>query len=313
MNVAFLGMGIMGSRMAANLARAGHRVSVWNRTREKALDLLDSGCKVATSPAQAAQGAEAILTMLADPEALRQTAFGADGFLDAMEPPALWIDHSTVDPVTSRQMGRNAIDRGLRFLDAPVSGSAGAAAGAKLIFFVGGLPSDLQAATTLLSAMGNRIVHAGPVGAGASLKLVNNLFLAQAQAAWSEALGLAATLGLDASTVHDAILPSHVAPPFLTLKRPKIEARDWSAEFPLKHALKDIRLALESARDQGIRLRQLEASEQLYSEAVSRGWGDSDISAIHEIAANTPTPPSAPRSTQPPNAPIALTQASSRG
>jgi 3-hydroxyisobutyrate dehydrogenase/glyoxylate/succinic semialdehyde reductase len=313
MDVAFLGLGIMGSRMAANLSKAGHSTRVWNRNREKAAALAGSGCSMAPSPALAVKGARIVFTMLADPEALRQTAFGTGGFLDAMEPGTLWVDHSTVDPGTSRQLGQNAVNRGLRFVDAPVSGSAGAAANAKLIFFAGGALPDLEEVSPLLAAMGTRVVHAGPVGSGAAMKLVNNLFLAQAQTAWSEALGLAHKLGLKTSDVHDAILPTHVAPPFLTLKRSKIESKDWSPEFPLKHALKDIRLALDAARDHGIRLRQLETAEEIYSEAASRGLGDSDISAVHEIASRTDRSNVAAVVPAPASEPTAVSQAAYRG
>jgi glyoxylate/succinic semialdehyde reductase len=287
MEVAFLGMGIMGSRMASNLAKAGTTVRVWNRTAEKAAALAESGCTLAASPRSAVEGASVVFTMLSDPEALRQVAFGTQGFLDAMAIGSIWVDHSTVDPSTSRQMGANATNRGLRFLDIPVSGSSGAAASGKLVFFAGGDAVDLDEVSPLLLAMGARIVHAGPVGAGASLKLINNAFLAQAQAAWSESLGLAARLGLSTQTVHDAILPTHVAPPFLGLKRAKIEGREWSAEFPLKHALKDIRLALAAARESGLLLRQLEASEEIYAQAASQGFGDCDISAVHEVASHS--------------------------
>jgi len=290
MDVAFLGIGIMGSRMAANLAKAGHKVRVWNRTPEKAAALAEFGCSLSASPRRAAEGAQVVFTMLTDPEALRQVAFGAQGFLDAMTPGAYWVDHSTVDPSTSRQMGANATNRGLRFLDAPVSGSSGAAAAGKLVFFVGGDVADLEKVSPLLLAMGTRTVNAGPVGAGAALKLVNNAFLAQTMAAWSESLGLAERLGLSSTMVQDAILPTPVAPAFLGLKRAKIEARDWAAEFPLKHALKDIRLALAAARESGLHLRQLEVSEELYAQAASEGFADSDISAVHEVASKSPRP-----------------------
>jgi len=313
MDIAFLGMGIMGSRMAANLAKAGHAVKVWNRTVEKASALTEFGCTLAPSPALAVKSAQVVFTMLSDPEALRQTAFGAQGFLDAMTPGTLWVDHSTVDPTTSRQMGQNATNRGLRFLDIPVSGSSGAAAGAKLIFFAGGAAEDLSEVSPLLLSMGARVVHAGPVGAGASMKLANNLFLAQAQAAWSETLGLAAKMGLDAATVHDAILPTHVAPPFLGLKRAKIENSEWSPEFPLKHALKDIRLALGVARETGLSLRQLETSETLYSEAASQGLGDSDICAVHLVASRTERKVPTSEVPKQPAEPTAIIQAACRG
>lgn len=283
MNIAFLGLGIMGSRMATNLAKAGHSVRVWNRTPEKSASLISVGCIPAASSTKAVAGAQVVITMLADPQALRDVALG-QGMVDAMELGALWIDCSTVDPSTSRQMAANATNRGLRFLDAPVSGSSSAAANAKLVFFVGGTSEDLETARPLFDAMGSRIVHAGLQGAGASLKLVNNLFLAQAQAAWSEALGLAEKFGLSQETVNEAILPTHVAPAFLGFKRDKIENREWSPEFPLKHALKDIRLALSAAKEAGMDLQQLTAAESLYAQALSRGFGDSDISAIHEIA-----------------------------
>jgi len=296
MDVAFLGMGIMGSRMAARLAAAGHAVRVWNRTPEKAAALAEAGCALAASPRKAVEGAQTVFTMLADPEALRQVAFGVQGFLDSMEPGTMWVDHSTVDPTTSRQLGANATNRGLRFLDIPVSGSSAAARDGKLVFFAGGSAADLEMVAPLLSAMGTRIVHAGPVGAGASLKLVNNAFLAQVQAGWSESLGLAESLGLSAQVVHDAILPTHVAPAYLGFKRAKIEGRDWTPEFPLKHALKDVRLALASAREAGLVLHQLEASEQLYSQAASQGWGDSDFSAVHEVASRCRLPQPTPGS-----------------
>lgn len=283
MDVAFLGLGIMGSRMAANLAKAGHKVKVWNRTPEKAAEMVPSGCRPAASPARVVKGAEVVITMLSDPQALRDVALG-QAMVDHMEHGALWIDCSTVDPTTSRQMAANATNRGLRFLDAPVSGSSAAAADAKLVFFVGGSLADIESARTLFETMGTKIVHAGVQGAGASLKLVNNLFLAQAQAAWSEALGLAELFGLSQDKVNEAILPTHVAPAFLGFKSGKIGIRDWSPEFPLKHALKDIRLALAAAREGGMDLIQLTAAERLYAQALSRGFGDSDISAIHEIA-----------------------------
>jgi len=301
MDVAFLGMGIMGSRMAGRLATGGHAVRVWNRTPEKTAPLAQAGCSLAPSPRRAVEGVQVVFTMLADPEALRQVAFGAQGFLDSMAPGSIWVDHSTVDPSTSRQMGANSTNRGLRFLDVPVSGSTAAARDGKLVFFAGGDAGDLETLSPLLLAMGSRIVHAGPVGAGASLKLVNNAFLAQAQAAWSESLGLAESLGLSAQVVHDAILPTHVAPAFLGFKRSKIESRDWTPEFPLKHALKDIRLALASAREAGLHLRQLEASEELFTEATSQGLGDSDISAVHEVASRTRMQVPAPHPAANPN------------
>lgn len=283
MEIAFLGLGIMGARMAANLAKAGHATRVWNRSPAKAHEMASQGCVPCEELSQAVGGAQVAITMLADPAALRETALSR-GMLAAMAPGSLWIDCSTVDPDTSRDLASHADARGIRFLDAPVSGSLGAAANAKLVFFVGGDASDVAFASPLFEAMGTRTVHAGPRGAGATLKLVNNLFLAQAQAAWSETLGLANRMGLSTELVHEAILPTHVAPGFLGFKRAKIESRDWSPEFPLRLALKDIRLALAAAKEEGLDLLQAQACERLYDEAARKGLADSDISAVHEIA-----------------------------
>lgn len=283
MEIGFLGLGIMGARMAANLAKAGHVVRVWNRSPAKAHELASQGCVPCEDLADGVRGVQVAVTMLADPAALRETVLDR-GMLEAMPEGSLWIDCSTVDPETSRALAAEADRRGIRFLDAPVSGSLGAAANAKLVFFVGGDASDIAFAAPLFEAMGMRTVHAGPRGAGATLKLVNNLFLAQAQAAWSETLGLADRMGLATEVVHDAVLPTHVAPGFLTFKRPKIEARDWSPEFPLRLALKDIRLALAAAHEHGLDLVQAQACERLFAEASLRGFGDADISAVHEVA-----------------------------
>jgi len=283
MNIAFLGLGIMGSRMAANLAAAGHTVRVWNRSHDKALALSDKGCVPCESLTDSVNKVEVVFTMLADPSALREVALGQD-MLDAMPAGSLWIDCSTVDPTTSRFLAEQAREREIHFLDAPVSGSLGAAQNAKLIFLVGGDASDIATARPLFEAMGVRTVHTGPHGSGSSMKLVTNLFLAQAQAAWSEGLGLANTLGLSTESVHDAILPTHVAPPFLSFKRPKIENHEWSPEFPLRLALKDIRLALACAAEADLELSQATACESLFAKAFARGHGDDDISAVHEVA-----------------------------
>jgi 3-hydroxyisobutyrate dehydrogenase/glyoxylate/succinic semialdehyde reductase len=161
MKIGFIGLGIMGSRMAANLRSAGHTVAVHNRTREKAEHLLSLGATWAASPADVALEAETVFTMLAPPEAVRQAALGEDGFLRALAPGRLWVDCSTVDPSFSREMAEKARESGIRFLDAPVTGSKVYAAEAKLTFWVGGATADLEAIKPLLECMGSRVVHCG--------------------------------------------------------------------------------------------------------------------------------------------------------
>ncbi|HEX4644380.1 MAG TPA: NAD(P)-dependent oxidoreductase, partial [Verrucomicrobiae bacterium] len=177
MKIGFIGLGIMGSRMAANLQKRGHSLIVYNRTPEKAGQLRSEGAVWADSPASLATQVEIVFTMLAHPEAVKQAALGVDGFLSKLAVERLWVDCSTVNPSFSREMAIQARARGLRFLDAPVTGSKSQAALGNLAFWVGGEPADLEACRTLLMCMGNGIVHCGGHGMGASMKMVMNQLL----------------------------------------------------------------------------------------------------------------------------------------
>src|SRR6266699_2990632 len=189
MKIGFIGLGIMGSRMAANLQKRGHSLVVFNRTREKAEPLVAEGATWADSPAALALQAEVIFTMLAHPDAVEEAALGVDGFLRYPQPGQMWIDCSTVNPSFSRQMAAVVKGRGVGFLDAPVTGSKGQAELGKLTFWVGGETSDLEACRPLLECMGNRIIHCGGQGMGTSLKMVMNQLLGTAMAAFAEGLG----------------------------------------------------------------------------------------------------------------------------
>ncbi|MCB9497359.1 MAG: NAD(P)-dependent oxidoreductase [Fibrobacteria bacterium] len=283
MEAAFLGMGIMGSRMAANLAKGGHRVRVWSRSSAKAEELAASGCVVAASVAEAVRGAEVVFTMVSDPPAVEALSHE---LLASMDPGCIWVDSSTIGPEASKDMASRARSRGMRFLDAPVSGSLGLAASAKLIFQVGGDAADIEAVRPAFQCMGSHVVHAGSVGSGSALKLVTNLLMAQELSAWAESLRLAEALGLDPDMVQDAILPSAVAPAFLGFKRRKIQEADWSPEFPLKHAVKDLRLALGLAEANGLTLSQGRVAASLYERALDAGKGDLDLSVVFESVGN---------------------------
>ena len=177
MKIGFIGLGIMGSRMAANLQKHGHSLVVFNRSRDKADPLIAGGASWADSPASLAPPVEVLFTMLAHPDAVAEAALGKDGFLSQLGAGRLWVDCSTVDPSFSRKMAAAAQSRGIRFLGASVTGSKGPAAQAKLTFWVGGEAADLEACRPLLECMGNKIVHCGGPGMGASLKMVMNQLL----------------------------------------------------------------------------------------------------------------------------------------
>src|SRR5437667_2357724 len=252
MKIGFIGLGIMGSRMAANLQRHGHSLVVFNRTRDKAAPLIAEGAKWADSPAALALQVEVIFTMLAHPDAVEEAALGHDGFLRYPQPGQMWIDCSTVNPSFSRKMAAEAKARGVGFLGAPVTGSKGQAELAKLAFWVGGESGDLETYRPLLECVGNRIIHCGGPGTGASLKMVMNQLLGTTMAVFAEGLILGESLGLSRKVLFEALTGAPAMAPFLALKRERIESGNYEpADFPLRWLQKDLHLAALSAYDAG--------------------------------------------------------------
>src|SRR5437667_10002517 len=196
MKIGFIGLGIMGSRMAANLQKNGHSLVVFNRTRAKAEALLGPCGTFTDSPAKLAEQVDVLFTMLARPDAVEQAALGRNGFLNHLKPNALWIDCSSVKPSFSKKMAAAAAARQIRFVDAPVTGSAPVATEAKLIFWVGADMADLERVRPLLLCMGSKIVHTGGHGTGTSMKMVINLLLGTGMAAFAEAMALGEGLGI---------------------------------------------------------------------------------------------------------------------
>ncbi len=285
MKVAFLGMGIMGSRMAANLIKAGHDVTVWNRTAEKTAELVQQGAKRANSPAEAVSGQDAVITMLANPAAVEDTALGKQGFLAQMQPGQIWMDSSTVNPSFSQRMSERAAQQQVHFLDAPVAGSKEPAAKGQLLFLVGGDAQDVETVRPLIEAMGRSLLHVGGVSMGASLKMVFNLLLAQSMLAFSEGLLLGEALGIDRTRLFELLGNSAVVAPSAVGKRAKIESGDYSAEFPLQWMQKDLELAAVSAYEQGLALPSGNVAKEIYMLAVRQGLAGEDFSAIYQFLA----------------------------
>jgi 3-hydroxyisobutyrate dehydrogenase/glyoxylate/succinic semialdehyde reductase len=274
----FIGLGAMGSRMAANLQKSGSRLVVFNRTRDKGASLVSQGATWADTPAAVAEKVEVLFTMLAHPAAVREAALGQNGFLDRLRPQALWIDCSTVNPSFSREMASEAQARNLRFLDAPVAGSRERA---ELTFFVGGDAADLQACRPLLQAMGNKILHVGGHGMGGALKMVNNLLLASSMAAFAEGLVLGQALGISQERLLEFLMGTPLVAPYLAGKRQKIERGDYAAEFPLQWMQKDLHLAAVSAQEAAVALPLANAAKETYRLAARHGREQEDFSAIY--------------------------------
>jgi 3-hydroxyisobutyrate dehydrogenase/glyoxylate/succinic semialdehyde reductase len=289
MKIGFIGLGIMGSRMAANLQKGGHSLVVFNRTREKADSLIAEGGLWADSPAALAAQVEVVFTMLAHPAAVEEAALGQDGFLSRLAPGRIWIDCSTVNPSFSRKMAAAAEAHNIRFLDAPVSGSKGMAADAKLTFLFGGEECGLQACRPLLECMGNRIIHCGGQGMGTSLKIVMNQLLGTVMAAFSEGLVLGESLKLSREVLFEALLGGPAAAPFLSVKRERIEKGEYQhADFPLQWLQKDLRLAIVSANENGVSMPVTNAAKEIYRSAIQEGHGEEDFSAIYAYLAHNP-------------------------
>jgi 3-hydroxyisobutyrate dehydrogenase-like beta-hydroxyacid dehydrogenase len=291
MKIGFIGLGIMGSRMAANLQKGGHALVVFNRTREKAESLLADGARWAESPEDLASQVEVVFTMLAHPAAVEEAALGQHGFLPRLAKGQIWIDCSTVNPSFSRKMAVEARARGIRFLGAPVSGSKSVAATAKLTLLVGGEAADLEACRPLLNCLGHKIIHCGGPGMGAALKIVMNQLLGTVMAAFSEGLVLGESLGLAREVLFDGLLSGPAAAPFLSVKRERIEKGDFqNADFPLQWLQKDLHLATVSAYETNVSMPATSAAKETYCLAIREGHGEEDFSAIYEyLARNAPT------------------------
>src|SRR5580700_10642605 len=284
MKIGFIGLGIMGSRMAANLQKHGYSLVVFNRTRAKAEPLIDNGATFAESPAKVAEQVDVLFTMLAHPDAVEQAALGTNGFLNDLKPNAVWVDCSSVNPSFSKKMAAAAAARQIRFVDAPVTGSAAVAEEGKLVFWVGGEDADLETIRSFLLCMGNRIVHVGGHGMGTSMKMVINLLLGNGMAAFAEGMALGEGLGISRKVLFDSLLGMPAVAPFLAAKREKIESGNYEPEFPLRWMQKDMHLASVSAYESGVAMPLTNAAKELYRLAMREGHSTEDFSAIYEFA-----------------------------
>jgi glyoxylate/succinic semialdehyde reductase len=283
MKIGFIGLGIMGSRMAANLLKGGNALVVYNRSRDKASALGKVNLEIKDSPAEVGSEAEIIFTMLSAPDAVRETALGEKGFLNSLKKNALWVDCSTVNPSFSRAMSKEANSRGVRFVDAPVSGTKGPAESGQLVFLAGGDEKDLKEIKPLLDLMGKRTIHTGGVSTGTAMKMVVNTLLGQAMLSYSEALLLGESLGIDRSFLFDTLNNLPVTPAFCISKRPKLENEDYTADFPLQWMHKDMELASETAYENGATLPLLSTAKEIYAMAKIKGYSEKDLSSIYEF------------------------------
>jgi 3-hydroxyisobutyrate dehydrogenase len=281
--VAFIGTGVMGRSMAGHLLAAGHPVLVFNRTKAKALPLLESGARWRDSAGAAAAQAGVVITMLGFPQDVEQTYLAPGGIIDRARPGALLVDMTTSSPLLARRISAAASARGLEALDAPVSGGDVGAREARLVIMAGGEPAAFERARPVLSLLGGNISLQGPAGAGQHCKMANQIAVCVGMVAWCEALAYARGAGLDPKRVLASISGGAAGGWSMTNLAPRALAGDYAPGFYVKHIRKDIGIAIASAREMGLELPGLECAGKLYDRVASMGWEELGTQALYRL------------------------------
>ena len=275
MRVAFLGLGIMGHAMATNLAAKGHEVTVWNRTPGKQVE----GAQTATTPAEAATGAEVVWMCVSDTAAVERVLFGEDGVEGALQPGMFVVDSSTIAPSATRAFAERVRARGAEYVDAPVTGSKIGAQAGQLIFIVGGSEAAVEHLRPLFDAMGKSVLRMGEVSMGHSAKLSANLMIALIYEGFAEGLTLATKLGVPADALIGLVQASMIRSGVVDYKAPFVLKRDFSPNFPMRLMYKDMLLMLQTAKEARVKLPGLETVSEIYELAIEEGQQDLDYAA----------------------------------
>jgi len=281
--IAFIGTGVMGRSMAGHLLAAGHPLHVFNRTRAKALPLLESGAQWSDSAGSAAAEAGIVITMLGFPQDVEQSYLGPGGIVERARPGALLIDMTTSNPPLARRITEAASARGLDALDAPVSGGDVGAREARLVIMAGGEAAAFERARPVLSLLGRNLSLQGPAGAGQHCKMANQIAVSVGMIAWCEALAYARRAGLDPQRVHASISGGAAGGWSMTNLAPRALAGDYAPGFYVKHIRKDIGIAIASAREMGLDLPGLDCAGKLYDRVASNGWEELGTQALYRL------------------------------
>jgi 2-hydroxy-3-oxopropionate reductase len=278
--IGFIGLGLMGRPMGLNLLKAGFSLTVWNRTRARTEPLAAAGAAVGASPREVAERSDVVITIVSDPPALEGVLWGAEGVLGGLKRGGLLIDSSTVSPALARRVAADCGQRGIEFLDAPVTGGTWGAEKGELVFMVGGKSATLERARPVLEAMGKRYFHLGENGAGQTVKLAMNLILALEVQALCEALALVTASGVPGQKLVEVMQASMARAPVLDVKAPLVLERKYAPSFPLRLMHKDMGLALELGNQTGVALPAAAAAREVYNFVLGAAKEDLDYAAI---------------------------------
>ncbi|MDD2898825.1 MAG: NAD(P)-dependent oxidoreductase [Desulfuromonadaceae bacterium] len=284
MKIGFIGLGIMGSAMAANLVRGGFEVTVWNRSPEAFKPLAGMGATIALSPCAVAENSDITISMMANPIAVEAVRDGKEGIIAGLSPGKGFIDMSTVDDGTSLETARMADEAGAMFLEAPVAGSRKPAEDATLTIMAAGSRTLYDRSLPILETLGKKILFLGETGNASRMKLANNIVMCGTLTALCEGMRLASSAGLDMAQLLEVLDSGAVSNPMFRLKGPLIASnREFPAAFPLKHMQKDLRLALRLAEDVGQPLFTTATINELFKKALAGGLGDLDFAAVSRV------------------------------
>ncbi len=284
--VGFVGLGLMGGPMAANVARAGYPLTAFNRSPAKGEALRELGAHLAATPHDVAAASDVVITMLSDIDAVREVLDGVSGLLAGGRKGMTLIDMSTVAPEESRATAVRISGHGWAMLDAPVFGSTGPAKEGKLGIMVGGETALFEEQRDLLATMGSFLLHVGPQGSGAMAKLCFNLMVAAQVGSLAEAMTLAAKGGIPLEAMGTIIKSSGIVSNLIERKIGNIVAGDYAPAFPLKHLHKDLGLMTDTARQVGVQLPATDAYFDLFTRAKAAGLGEQDAVALYRQLAS---------------------------
>lgn len=284
MTIGFIGLGIMGSAIAANLQKAGFKLVIWNRSATSCTPFVNAGAVQAVSPKAVAEASDIVITMMSDPDAVKAVRDGDQGIIAGLRPGTGYLDMSTVDVETSRRSALSAHEQGALFLEAPVAGSRKPAEDATLTIITAGDRALLDAAMPLLEKMGKKTLFLGEVGSAARMKLANNLVMGGMLTALCEGMALVAKTGLDPSQFLELLDSGAIANPMFRMKGDALARNDnFPVAFPLKHMQKDLRLAIRMAEEAGQPLFVSAVINELFKQAMAVGLGDSDFAAVNRV------------------------------
>jgi 3-hydroxyisobutyrate dehydrogenase len=280
MKTAFIGMGTMGAAMALNILKAGHEVTVHNRTREREDPLAKAGARRAGSPQEASRGAEIVVTCVSDTPDVEEIVLGKDGVIHGAAAGTIVVDMSTISPSAARRISGELAAKGIRMLDAPVSGGSEGAQKGTLAIMIGGDADDVARAMPVLSAMGKTITHVGPSGAGQFTKAINQVIVGGFYLAVAEGMTFGLKAGLDMEKVVQALAGGAAGSWVLNFRSGNMIKNEYPLGFRVRLHRKDLAIVMQAARELGAFLPTTALVEQIENGLLSQGYGDEDLSAV---------------------------------